>query len=114
MNIDLSQAMEAVDGDKDLLRELISDFLGDYPEQMEGLWSGLENGDADQVERRAHSLKSNIGIFGAREAYNLALELEERGRESRLDGAASVFEQLESGLKGVASYFSSGAWEANV
>ena len=114
MNIDLSQAMEAVDGDRDLLKELIEDFLNDYPQQMIDLMNVLENGDADQVERRAHSLKSNIGIFGAREAFDLAYELEQRGRESRLEGAVDVYHQLANGLKEVHSYFSSGAWEADI
>jgi HPt (histidine-containing phosphotransfer) domain-containing protein len=65
------------------------------------------------VERTAHSLKGNVGIFGARKAFDLAYELETRGREARLDGAKEVVERLENELLKLKRYFSTPGWEQN-
>ncbi|MCK5527339.1 MAG: Hpt domain-containing protein, partial [Candidatus Latescibacteria bacterium] len=70
--------------------------------------------DAEQIEQRAHRLKGAVGNFGAKNAYDLAYELETRGRESRLDDAFPLYEKLEREMKQVSAFFSKSGWEDNV
>ncbi|MFH1943442.1 MAG: Hpt domain-containing protein, partial [bacterium] len=111
VDIDLTKAMDAVDGDKELLKELVGDFLKEIPQHLEELQGVIDRGDAGQGERKAHSLKGNVGIFGAKVAYDLAYDLENRGRESRLEGAVDVFSRLEEEMTKLKVFFSKPEWE---
>ena len=111
MEMDLSRAMDAVDGDTELLRELVEEFIEEIPKQMADLRDVLAEGDADQVERKAHSLKGAVGNFGAVTVFDLAYELENRGREHRLDGADAVLDQLEHELNQFKLFFATPDWE---
>jgi signal transduction histidine kinase/DNA-binding response OmpR family regulator len=108
--VDLTIAMDAVDGDKELLKELVNDFLEEIPRQLEELHGVIERKDAGQVERKAHSLKGNVGLFGAKAAYDLVYDLENRGRENHLAGAADVYEKLEKEMARLRTFFSKPEW----
>jgi len=105
VKIDLSRAMEAVDGDRTLLKELISDFMNDYPRQLEHIRSVVESGDAEQVERFAHGLKGSIGVFGAQEAYHLAYQLECMGKKGELSGADAILRRFEQEVQELVLFF---------
>ncbi len=107
MQIDLNRALEAVDGDEDLLSELIEEFLNTYPEQLGRLRELLDDGNVEQFERAAHSFKGSVGNFGAMRAYDLAYELEKIGKSGKLDGADSVLRELEIEMERVRDYLSS-------
>jgi HPt (histidine-containing phosphotransfer) domain-containing protein len=57
--------LEETVGDPEFVAELIGDFLEGLPGQLEALRSARSAGDAEQVHRIAHTLKSNAGTFGA-------------------------------------------------
>ena len=111
MQFDLSRALEAVDGDTLLLKELVDEFIEEIPRQLADLKAELVAHNAYQVERKAHSLKGAVGNFGADQAFSLAYELENRGREDRLDGADAVFERLEHELNQFVLFFTTPEWE---
>src|SRR5262249_55724021 len=73
---DRQAALASVGGDVKLLRELIEIFLHDRPAWIDQLRLALEQGDAKQMGRVAHTLKNALGYFGAQATYELALELE--------------------------------------
>ena len=77
-----------------LVSELARDFLSDIDDELETLAAALGAGDAGQVERRAHGLKSVVGLFQAQNAYLLSRDLERLGAEGRLEEAAPVFQKL--------------------
>ena len=112
--IDLSRAMEAVDGDKGLLRSLVDDFLEDYPQHLEELEGLIAKNDSAQVERKAHSLKGSIGNFGVGKAYELAYQIETLGKESRLEGAEDVLKKLEEQMNRIKAFFSLPGWDKNL
>ncbi|MCK5329397.1 MAG: Hpt domain-containing protein, partial [Candidatus Latescibacteria bacterium] len=91
-------------------KELAESFVEDCARQLDELLESLENGDAGQIERRAHSLKGAVGNFGAKSAYDLAYELETRGRESRLNGAIQVYQKLEQEMDRVKAFLSKPRW----
>ena len=62
------------------------------------LLAAAEASDAPAIERAAHALKGIAGTVGAHEVSNLALRLEQGGREGRIQGAAILVNELDSAL----------------
>ncbi|MFA5515413.1 MAG: MASE3 domain-containing protein [Desulfuromonadales bacterium] len=90
--VDLSDALEAVHGDRAFLMELAAQVVQDAPWQIGEMKQAAADGEAKKLERLVHSLKSVIGIFGARTAVDLAQELEDRAERGRLADIAPLLE----------------------
>jgi CheY-like chemotaxis protein len=86
------------DGEPELLRDVVSLFLEDCPNLVDGVRRAVERGDAQALERAAHKLKGSVANFAARAAYDAAFRLEVMGREGHLEKAAEALERLESAL----------------
>ncbi len=114
ISIDITKAMETVEGDKELFQELIEDFLALFPKQLSEIGEVIQEGDPEQLEKRAHSFKGAVANFGAEAAYELAFELENLGRKSRLDNAPEVFNKLQKEMNHVQAYFADKKWEQYV
>ena len=90
----------AVDGLRELggdefLGEVIETFLDDAPTLIATLRSSLEQGDAEELRRAAHSLKSNGQTFGASDFARLCRQLEEGAKRHELDGASSLVDRID-------------------
>jgi len=81
---DQSEFMASLVYDKGLAKELLEAFLEDGPQRMAGLSEALENGDALQTSKLAHSLKGMCGVVHAESLANMALEVEYAAREGNL------------------------------
>jgi PAS domain S-box-containing protein len=82
--INLSAALQTVNGDRDFLAGLAVQFTRDYPPSRENLQAALDRQDLQQVEGIAHSLKSVVGIFGANKAAELLQKLEDAAERQGL------------------------------
>ena len=82
--INWRKAMDAVDGDQDLLREIVGVFLAETPKLLAELETGIARGDATTAERAAHTLKGSLRPFEATAALELAGELEAFARQRNL------------------------------
>ncbi len=91
----LDNLREVVGGDPEFLAELIDTFLDDAPSLLADLRQGLAAGDAAEVRRHAHSLKSNGAEFGATALSQRCGQLEAMAKEGRLEGAESLLTQIE-------------------
>jgi PAS domain S-box-containing protein len=89
------------DDDPDVLAALIDIFLRDAPRLIDGARRGLQHGQADEVRRAAHTLKSNGATFGATSFSELSRELEALARSGALEGAAELIERLEAEYESV-------------
>jgi two-component system sensor histidine kinase/response regulator len=85
-------------GDRHLLQEVATAFVEHLPALLAELDLGLSRGDADVIQRAAHSLKGSVGNFAHTRSFELALRLEQIGRSGSLDGAAEVCADLHRGL----------------
>jgi two-component system sensor histidine kinase/response regulator len=97
--LDRSAALERIGGDEELLREIAGLFLAEYPTLMQDIRLALESGDAEALERNAHSLKGSVANFEARPAVEAALTLEAMGRTRNLDRAPTALIELEAVLR---------------
>jgi CheY-like chemotaxis protein/HPt (histidine-containing phosphotransfer) domain-containing protein len=88
---DGEQALASVDGDMELLRDVVGLFMEECPGIMAEMRDAINGGDARRLNRAAHALKGSVGNFGARNAFDVALRLEMMGKNDKLNGAGEEF-----------------------
>ncbi|HEX9933604.1 MAG TPA: Hpt domain-containing protein [bacterium] len=108
--MNLARALESVDGDKELLKTVASDCLEQFPRRMREIENEIETEDREQIARKVHSLKSNIGLLGAEGAYAAANELEIQAAEASLEEVRSTFRKLQNEMKHVEDFYADPNW----
>jgi HPt (histidine-containing phosphotransfer) domain-containing protein len=99
----VTQTLERLGGDENLLREVVEIFLEDGPKQMRSLRQAIAEGSAEGIEKTAHSLKGELGYLGVSEVSERARELEELGRKHDLQHTTEVYAAFEAGISEVLS-----------
>jgi signal transduction histidine kinase/DNA-binding response OmpR family regulator len=100
---DRSKALERVDGDEPLLRELVEIFLRESPKQIASLQQAIETADLEEIQKIAHTLNGELGYLGMADAAQKAKDLEHLGHERTLQLAADLFPTFEAGVSAVAA-----------
>jgi PAS domain S-box-containing protein len=77
------------------LTEVIDTFCADAPTLLALLHSSLDAGDATELRRAAHTLKSNGSTLGAEAFAELCRTLEQRAKHGELTGAADLVDRIE-------------------
>jgi len=91
---DLNYMLEILDGDTEMLRELIEVFVEDAPAQVEAITEAVKAGDPALVRRTAHTFKGSVGNMGAPALTEKAFALEKMGRDDALEEAPALERQL--------------------
>lgn len=99
--IDYAQALERVGGDRELLGELASLFLDEYPRLLAECIAGLENGDLAAVSASAHQLKGLLAQFGSEQGRQHALMLESASKAGDEATSQSTLKALSLCLDGL-------------
>src|SRR5437879_3484918 len=84
----LAAALALVDGDQELLGDLVGVFLREYPRQLASVRDAVECRDPQSLRRTAHLLKGSLSAFGSNAAFDLAGRLEARGIAEDMVGAS--------------------------
>ncbi|HEV8000381.1 MAG TPA: response regulator [Planctomycetaceae bacterium] len=92
---DRETALERINGEEQLLDEVIQLFLSDAPSRLAEVRASLEQGDPKRLQIAAHSLKGAAGYVGAERTSAQALKLEELGQKGDLSPALDEYRQLE-------------------
>ena len=82
-------------GGDDFLAEVIDTFLADVEMLLATLRRALDEGDAAEVRRMAHTLKSNGATLGAMEFAELCRALEQQAKDGRLQDAPVLVARIE-------------------
>ena len=100
---DVIQSLKDLGGEDEpeLFRELVGMFLRDTPPRLEALGQALESGDAGELERVAHAMKSSCGNLGAVVMAELCYQIEMVGREGALDSAPGLVQRSNEEFKRV-------------
>jgi two-component system, sensor histidine kinase and response regulator len=101
--IDRAAALARVEGDVELLRELIELFLDDSAKLLSEVRESVVHGDEKALERAAHRLKGSLGTLGAQATFDLAQRLEEMGRDGNLVNAKTALDRLEKEIERLTS-----------
>lgn len=95
---DMAAALERVDGDASLLKELAGLFLDEAPQRMAEIRQAITQRDATTLQREAHTLKGSVGNFGARDAFEAARRLENIGLEQHWGQVEETWSVLEEAI----------------
>ena len=107
----LPSVLKAVDGDKELIKELVIGIVESIPKEMDYLKEYIGDGNTQQVEQIAHRIKGALSNFGAKVVCDLTYQLEHMARERKLDQALEVFYKLEKELNRFTECFSKPGWD---
>ena len=92
--IDLDATLRRLEGDRQLLTDIVQLFLEDSPALLETIDANLQSGDAEQVERAAHSLKGLAANLDAKATMAAAWAVEQAARRQQLAEAAELNKAL--------------------
>jgi two-component system, sensor histidine kinase and response regulator len=96
-----AKALEALDGDEDLLYAIVQIFLEESPKQLTKLKRAVAEVNAELLERTAHSLKGELSYLGMPAISQRARELEQMGRDCDLEHAPEVLAIFEAEVSDV-------------
>jgi CheY-like chemotaxis protein/nitrogen-specific signal transduction histidine kinase len=97
--VDRASLLERVEGDQELLVEMVHLFQQDVPNLVAALKDALQRGDMTVLERSAHSLKGAAGNLSAKALAAAALQLEKDAKNQDAAAANASFVELERALK---------------
>lgn len=98
-SLDREAALARVGGDEELLKEIATLFLENYRAWISELRQAVASKDANAIQRTAHGLKGSVGNFGARDAVEASVRLENLGRSGDLIHASESLAALEAALE---------------
>jgi PAS domain S-box-containing protein len=96
MVFDRTAVLKTLDGDSDLLHDIVGIFLTRCPNQMEKIRDAVLVRDPKLLERAAHALKGSAANLLARGVVDTAAKLEEIGRTASFAGSAGALKSLEA------------------
>jgi two-component system sensor histidine kinase/response regulator len=96
LNLDLFS--ERLEGDVELMRELASLYIAEYPGQLNELRLALTGANAQRLRMAAHSIVGTATNFSAMAAAGAARVLEGMGESGNLSNAAEAVDALAAEL----------------
>jgi CheY-like chemotaxis protein/HPt (histidine-containing phosphotransfer) domain-containing protein len=96
--IDEPALLAGIDGNRQILREIVRLFLGDFPQRLAEIKQAINRGDGEALARAAHTLKGSAGNFAAKTVFAAAQNMEAIGKSGDLGVAKQAFLTLEAEL----------------
>jgi len=94
-SFDIEEILDRVEGDKDLVMDLLRLFREQAPRLMAEIRKCAGAGDAAGLQHAAHNFKGACANLGAHPAMKTAFALEMTGRETNLSGVNAQLADLE-------------------
>ncbi len=91
--------MDLMDNDTEMVVDLIDTHLDTMPALIDGLVSGVSQGDAHQVREAAHAMKSSNAQLGALQLSEICQILEDCAKGGDLSLAPSLVTQFQEEYK---------------
>jgi len=104
--IEFETALKRVEGDRKLLKELISFFIEDSLQYIGEIKESIEKQEAEKLKEAAHSIKGASKNISAISISQLALNLEEMGTNGVFEEADNILDNLESEIEKLEIAFS--------
>jgi CheY-like chemotaxis protein/HPt (histidine-containing phosphotransfer) domain-containing protein len=92
--LDFAAALDRVDGDRELLENLMGMFAGECSHDIVEIRKSLEARDMEQLERLAHTLKGASASLAAGRVADAAFALEKQARTGEVGNAEQLLEIL--------------------
>ena len=91
----LNELVLMLDGDADLLIEIIDTFLEVSPSLMRDMKDAIRSDDADKLKKAAHTMKAPAKQIGALKVGQLSEDLETMGRTENLTNAKPTYDSIK-------------------
>jgi CheY-like chemotaxis protein/HPt (histidine-containing phosphotransfer) domain-containing protein len=92
--LDVNEALQRMEGNRELLEEVTRLFQEECPKSLDGIRQAWAAHDAQLLERLAHTVKGSSANIGARAISEVAEEIETQVRSGNLERTASQIERL--------------------
>jgi HPt (histidine-containing phosphotransfer) domain-containing protein len=92
------QALDALEGNRELLGELVDIYREECPKLRAEIAASLQSGDLPRLRRAAHTLKGALGHLAAADAAQLAQQIEDQARHGSADAIHVLWPRLETQL----------------
>ena len=113
--IDIERALQALEGNEELLKDLASMFVEDAPILLNHVKAALTENDATQVRTAVHSLKGLVATFYASSGVEIAQQLENCAAEGNLDDfRTGKLQRLEECVQSVSADFEARGWVGRI
>ena len=96
---DYEAALERVEGDRELLINMLGLYLDSSVKLTAVIQETLRNHDARGLERAAHTIKGAVGTLSAQKAFDAAVRLENSAKAGDLKQAGQAWASLEQELQ---------------
>jgi HPt (histidine-containing phosphotransfer) domain-containing protein len=106
---DKAQALARLDGDESLFKELMDMFVAESESYCQALEAALSSGDAANLRREAHTVKSLLATFSYEVGRELALRLEHLAAGGTLDGAEELTREVIAAVRRLSAVFAAEA-----
>lgn len=93
--LDISESLDRLAGDKELLIRLYELFSIDAPKKLSEIHHFSDKGELYQLERTAHSLKGAAATVGATQLHVLALHLEQAAKAQDMNQVSLLCNELD-------------------
>jgi two-component system sensor histidine kinase/response regulator len=93
--LDLEDALNRVEGDREFYLELVGDFEKEYPKHLQTMREAIINKSAETLGKAAHTAKGALANLSAKRAAVWALALEKAGKSGNFEGIAVTLAELE-------------------
>lgn len=103
VDLDLAAIVQNADGDPALVIEMASLFVSNSETFIRELVDSHAEGDAERLNRAAHTLKSPLGFFAETRLLELASELEKRALKEKMSSLATSVRTLVNQLQSLRS-----------
>ena len=97
-HFDRASLLERVEGDQELLAEMVQLFVDDAPRLLDAMNLALQQGDMTALERLAHSLKGAASNLSASVTMSAASQLEKEANRGNAEASKACFSNLENAL----------------
>lgn len=104
MIYNLDKINEMADGDQEFINSVVTVFLEEVPQDLEGLEQALADKNHERVYQLAHKIKPNVDLLGMEQTRAAALEIETMGKNSAdIADIEKVFPALKTDIVQVMS-----------
>jgi HPt (histidine-containing phosphotransfer) domain-containing protein len=89
------ELLKRVDGDMELLQDLVDLFLEELPQRLEALRAALDQDDLESLHEKAHAIKGSVSNFAAAAAFEAASQVNDLARSGTRNGLKQAIDVLE-------------------
>ncbi len=92
------ESAESIGLDLDEYMEILNEFVLSALSDIQKLYKSIENKDYSSLAYAAHSLKGSAGNMNLRDIQGWALEAEDLGKSSKMDGLEVLVKRIEKSI----------------